>query len=62
MRSLFVGNHDHKKKNPCETGWGRDQFVRIYLVKKGFIEVNISYATTLSIKRIFNYKFLKKNF
>ena len=23
----------------CETGWGRDQFVRIYLVKKGSMEV-----------------------
>ena len=24
-----------------ETGWGRDQFVRIYQVKKGFIRSNL---------------------
>ncbi len=28
-----------QKKTNCETGWGRDQFVRMYLLKKGFIEV-----------------------
>ena len=57
IRSLFVGNHDHKnnkqkkktkkKQTNCETGWGRDQFVRIYLVKKGFIEVIWSYCKFL---------------
>ena len=33
-----------RKKTNCETGWGRDQFVRIYLVKKEFIEVIWSYC------------------
>ena len=35
------------KKKTCETGWERDQFVRIYLVKKGFIEVIWSYCKLL---------------
>ena len=43
--SLLVGNHD--KKTACETGWGWDQFVRIYLVKKGFIEVIWYYCKCL---------------
>ena len=50
IRSLFVGNHDHKKtpKN-SESCWGRDQFVKIYLLKKGFIEVIWSYCKFLEI-------------
>ena len=35
------------KPTNCGTGWGRDQFVRIYLVKKGFIEVIWSYSKFL---------------
>ncbi len=43
-----------KKKNNCETDWGRDQFVRIYLVKKGLIEVIWSYC---KFPKIFVYNF-----
>ena len=35
------------KQKTCETGWGRDQFVRMCLVKKGFIEVIWSYCKFL---------------
>ena len=49
--NLFVGNHD---PHPRETGWGRDQFVRIYLVKKGFIKVIWSYCKFL---KFFVYNF-----
>ena len=36
-----------KKQTNCETDWRRDQFVRIYLVKKEFIEVIWSYCKFL---------------
>ena len=36
-----------KKDKNCDTGWGKDPFVRIYLVKKGFIEVIWSYCKFL---------------
>ena len=35
--------------SPSETGWGRDQFVRIYLVMKVFIEVIWSYCKFIYI-------------